>query len=132
MTLQLVATGTYSNGTTRDVSSTATWTSTKASVATIGATGLVSTVAIGSSTITATLGGVAGSATMMITPGPPVASVLHTFGLVASDGTGAATLIQASDGNFYGTAFFGGTNYDCTVPHVDSCGTVYRITPKWG
>ncbi len=42
-----------------------------------------------------------------------------------ADGTGPyAGLIQASDGNFYGTASYGGSTDFC-----GGCGTVFRITP---
>ena len=37
-----------------------------------------------------------------------------------------AALIQASDGNFYGTTFSGAANGNCT----DGCGTVFKITPS--
>jgi uncharacterized repeat protein (TIGR03803 family) len=36
-------------------------------------------------------------------------------------------LVQASDGNFYGTTFYGG-NLDCQPSY--GCGTVFRITPS--
>ena len=132
MTLQLVATGTYSDGTTRDVSSTSTWSSTKASVAEVSTAGLVSTVGIGSSTITAALGAVTGSATMTVTPGPATVSVLHTFGIPTSTSDGATpagTPIQASDGNFYGTTAEGGAYVDCDPRLGHGCGTVFKITP---
>jgi uncharacterized repeat protein (TIGR03803 family) len=119
-TLQLVATGTYSDGTTRDVSSTATWMSSKTSVAAISAAGLVSTVSIGAVTITATLDGVAGQAIMTVTPGPAIESTLYTFGTAApilEDPN--SPLLQASDGDFYGTTATGGANGN---------GTVYKIT----
>jgi uncharacterized repeat protein (TIGR03803 family) len=38
------------------------------------------------------------------------------------------SLIQATDGNFYGTALFGGTHGTCG-PGGDGCGTVYKVTP---
>ncbi len=38
------------------------------------------------------------------------------------------TLVQASDGNLYGTTEQGGTNPDC--PYEPGCGTVFKITPK--
>ncbi len=121
MTLQLVATGMYSDGTTRDISSMATWSSSKASVAAVSAVGLVSTVTIGTATITATLGGVEGSATMMVTPGPAIESILYTFGTVPPVFLAPnSPLFQGSDGNFYGTTSNGGANGD---------GTVYKITP---
>jgi len=38
-------------------------------------------------------------------------------------------LIQASDGNFYGTTFAGGTG-GCSNGVVPGCGTVFRLTPQ--
>lgn len=38
-------------------------------------------------------------------------------------------LIQASDGNFYGTTFAGGTG-GCSDGVVPGCGTVFRLTPQ--
>jgi len=47
---------------------------------------------------------------------------LYAFGGVASDGANPiAGLVQGSDGNFYGTTQFGGTN-------ACQCGTVFRIS----
>ena len=69
---QFIATGTYSDGTTQNLTTTASWTSTDLSKATIGtATGLAIGTGIGSSTITANVGGaggVNGSTTLTVTP----------------------------------------------------------------
>ena len=51
---QLIAIGTYSDGSSQDITSTVTWASSYPSVATINSAGLVTTVAQGTSTITAT------------------------------------------------------------------------------
>jgi uncharacterized repeat protein (TIGR03803 family) len=49
-------------------------------------------------------------------------TVLHTFPKVGSDGqTPYAGLIQGSDGNFYGTTYFGGGH---------GLGTVFKVTPS--
>jgi uncharacterized repeat protein (TIGR03803 family) len=39
-----------------------------------------------------------------------------------------AGLIQASNGNFYGTTLYGGASPTCTYP--DGCGTIFEITPS--
>jgi uncharacterized repeat protein (TIGR03803 family) len=52
-------------------------------------------------------------------------TTLHSFDL--TDGANPdAGLIQATDGNFYGTTYSGGANNNCTY---GTCGTVFKITP---
>jgi uncharacterized repeat protein (TIGR03803 family) len=41
----------------------------------------------------------------------------------------AASLIQAADGNFYGTAESGGNSGPCFVLDLEGCGTVFKVTP---
>lgn len=71
-TSQFKATGSYSNGTSQDVTATANWTSATTSVATIsntsGSIGVATGVAAGTSVITATLSGVSGTSTLTVTP----------------------------------------------------------------
>jgi len=50
-------------------------------------------------------------------------TTLHIFD--ETDGVGPTPLVQATDGNFYGTTFAGGANGNCT----EGCGTVFKITP---
>ena len=46
-----------------------------------------------------------------------------------TDGGGPmATLVQAADGNFYGTTLVGGAN-SCSAPYTDGCGTIFKISP---
>ena len=55
-------------------------------------------------------------------------TVLHNFTGTGAEGAGpSGTLIQAADGNFYGTAAFGGNGTGCSF---DECGTVYKMTPQ--
>ncbi|MBI5518416.1 MAG: Ig-like domain-containing protein [Deltaproteobacteria bacterium] len=67
----LRATGTYSDGTTTDLTTTVTWTSSDPMVADVsnaaGSQGQVTALAAGTSTITATLGDVRGSASVTVT-----------------------------------------------------------------
>ena len=66
--VQLAATATYADNTTQDVTTLATWSSASPSFATVGtATGLVTGVAIGSSSITASYNGFMNSATFNVT-----------------------------------------------------------------
>lgn len=53
-------------------------------------------------------------------------TTLHSFD--QSDGIGPGELIQAMDGNFYGTTAYGGAYNNCNTGI--SCGTVFKITPE--
>jgi hypothetical protein len=65
-TQQFNAIATYSDGSTKDLTSTVTWSSSIPSVATISSTGLASSVAVGQTTIQAAVGPVSGSTTMTV------------------------------------------------------------------
>jgi len=68
-TQQFVATGTYSDHSTQNLSAQVTWTSSAAGVATIASGGLATSVATGTTNVTATLGAV-GSAAVPLTVTP--------------------------------------------------------------
>ncbi len=55
-----------------------------------------------------------------VTPGGTL-TTLYNFGLVATDGSHPSALIQATDGNFYGTTSFGGPM---------NAGTIFMMTPS--
>jgi Cep192 domain 4/Bacterial Ig-like domain (group 2)/HYDIN/CFA65/VesB-like, Ig-like domain len=65
---QFTATGSYNDGTQRDLTTTATWSSSNPTVASISVTGRAATAAPGQSTISAALGSVSGSAVLTVTP----------------------------------------------------------------
>lgn len=65
---QFVATGTYSDASTQDISSIVAWSSFDTNVATIDADGLATGVDVGSSVITATSGLVSGNTTLTVDP----------------------------------------------------------------
>jgi uncharacterized protein YjdB len=66
-TQQFAATGTFADGTTQDITSQVTWISSNTSVATVSSSGLVTAVAVGTSTITASAGSISGSTPLTVT-----------------------------------------------------------------
>ncbi|HTD25004.1 MAG TPA: Ig-like domain-containing protein [Terriglobales bacterium] len=81
---QFTVTGTYTGGSTQDLTNTVNWTSSSTTVATINSSGLATTIAQGSTTIRAALGSVSDStaltvgsptlASVAVTPASPVAT----------------------------------------------------------
>ena len=65
--VQYVATGTYSDGSTQNLTTSVTWTSSNSGVATITSGGVASTLKVGGATITATSGGIVGSTSLNVT-----------------------------------------------------------------
>jgi len=71
---------------------------------------------------TTVLGGANGYGTVFKITTSGTLTTLHSFGSQPNDGAlPEAGLVQASDGNFYGTTYFGGSNGD---------GTVFKFTPS--
>lgn len=75
---QMTAMGTYSNGTTKDLTGAATWSSSSPSVATVAAGGMVTAVAGGSLSISAKMGNVSGAANLTVTVNVVLASIAVT------------------------------------------------------
>jgi len=82
-TQQFIATGTYTGGSTSDVSDSALWSSASPDVATINATGLATSQAGGQTIISASIGPISGSTTLTVTTVP----VPTNFRADISDGT---------------------------------------------
>jgi hypothetical protein len=71
--VQFTATGTYTDGSTANVSKLVNWSSSNPSIATVNTSGLASGVNLGTATITAASGGVSSAASLTITlPAPTV------------------------------------------------------------
>jgi len=96
-TQQFTATGTYSDGSTQNLSSRVTWTSSKTAVATVNTNGLATAATAGSTTISAALSGLTGSTTLTVQAVPLVmsttsmptgtVSVAYSATLLATGGT---------------------------------------------
>jgi len=67
-TQPLTATGTYSDGSTLNITNSVAWSTGNAGIATISTSGVASGTSVGSTTVTATLGSVSGSNTLTVTP----------------------------------------------------------------
>lgn len=87
--VQLTASGVFSNGSTTDVSTLVTWTTSAPGVADVGA-GLVRAAAVGSATITATLNGVRGTAAIVVSP----ATIVSLAVTPATSATGITGTVQ--------------------------------------
>ncbi len=84
---QFTATGTYSDSSTQNITSSVTWSSQTASVATITTGGMVTTAGTGTSSIKAVLGAVSGSATLTVTAATLVSIAVTAPSLSIAKGT---------------------------------------------
>jgi hypothetical protein len=93
-TKQFTATGIYTDNSTKDLTSSVTWSSSSTSIATIGTDGKAIAVNVGQTTITATLaGGTTGSTKFIVTDRPKViAGVANSPG--SANGSGSAALFN--------------------------------------
>jgi trimeric autotransporter adhesin len=92
LTAQFKATGTYSDASNADITSAVAWASGTPGVATINASGLATTKAQGSTSITATSGSVTGSATLAVDP----AALLSIAVRAATVQLGSTTQMKAT------------------------------------
>jgi uncharacterized protein YjdB len=77
-TAPFTCTVTYSDGSTKDVSSTATWVSSNTSVLTVSSTGVVTAIATGTAVVEATYQGIEGTIALTVTGGVTISSVAVT------------------------------------------------------
>ncbi|HTC95885.1 MAG TPA: Ig-like domain-containing protein [Terriglobales bacterium] len=104
---QFTATGTYTNNAQIDITNSVTWASSDMTKATIGNTGLAATLAQGSTTISAALGGKTGASTLTI--GPAVVNQVQV------SPHGAGTIALGNTFQFTATAYFtDGSTLDVT------------------
>jgi uncharacterized protein YjdB len=131
-TQQFSATGTYSDGSTRDLSSLVTWSSSSIVTATVDVHGLVTSIAAGTTTITATLGSV--TQTFTITVSTPTISDIFVSpdGLTEPIGVSQQYTATADYSDGSSSDLSSGITWVSSVPAVatvDSSGVVITVGP---
>jgi hypothetical protein len=130
-TQQLTATEIFANGSTQDVTTVATWTSSTPSVASVGSsTGLATGVSGGSATISATVGSITGTTLLSVVPG----IWISTGSMVTARHAHTATLL--SNGNVLAAGGFGfnGTGNGSEsgyTPYFSSAEIYYATAGTW-
>jgi N-acetylneuraminic acid mutarotase len=74
-TLQLVATGNYTDGSTQNLTSSSSWTSSSSGVLGVSTSGLATAGSVGEATITATSGSISGTVVLIVTSGTTQANL---------------------------------------------------------
>jgi uncharacterized protein YjdB len=100
--IQLTATGSYSDGTTQDISSFVTWSSSSSGVASITGSGVAAALAPGATLVTAAMGSISGATTVTVTPAV-LQSIAVTPVTVSIPATGSQQFVAKgsySDGTF--------------------------------
>jgi hypothetical protein len=120
VTKQFTASGTYSDGTSHDITTQVTWSSSNTSVATVNSSGLATAVGAGTATITATSGSISGNTTLTVTPAGTI-SLAWDPPTTNADGSPLTDL--AGYKIYYGTAF-GTYDHSIDVGNV----TTYTLT----
>jgi len=124
LTQQFAVTGTFSDASTQDVTLNATWASTDTTVATVsdaaGSKGLAQSLAIGSTQISATFGGISNTASLTVT-----APVLQSIAV----STTTPSLLSLTSGTFQASGVYSdGTSVDVTSQVAWSSGNTSIAT----
>jgi hypothetical protein len=130
VTQQFTATGRYSDGSTADLTSSSVWSSSNSAVATIDATGRAATVGVGTATMTATVGSVSGSASLVVAA-PELVSVTVSPGSAAVPKgatlqfTAVGTYTDGATSDLSSSATWSSTN--TAVAAVDGSGRITAL-----
>jgi uncharacterized protein YjdB len=131
-TQQFTATGTYSDGSTRDLSSLVTWSSSSTVTATVDVNGLVTSIAAGSTTITATLGSVMQTFTFTVST-PTISDIfVSPDGLTEPIGVSQQYTATADYSDGSSSDLSSGVTWASSAPAVatvDSSGVVTTVGP---
>src|SRR3989441_321433 len=135
-TQQFTATGTFSDGSTQDLTTSVTWASSLTAVATIsnttGSQGRATAVGTGSTTISATSGSVSGSTVLTVTGGGGGAPISFVQANASTNDAAAATIAQAfatanTAGNLIVVAVSWGDNAAPSIRATDTLGNTYAV-----
>jgi len=122
---QLTATATFGDGTTSDITSQVTWSTSPMGIAAVSATGALSALMPGATMVGASLYGVSGTLPITVTPSPTVTNVSPNSGPTTGGGTVTITGTDFATGDTvdFGTTpsssvtVSGSTSISATVPH---------------
>jgi hypothetical protein len=131
LTVQLTATGMFTDLSTVDLTASATWQSGDVAVATFGSpAGKVTTKSVGTSAISATFGGVVGTTLFTVTA-PALQGIQVTGGAISVNSTtqfhATGYYSDASSGDITLSVMW--TSNDTTVVSIDQTGLAYGATP---
>jgi 6-phosphogluconolactonase (cycloisomerase 2 family) len=133
--LQYAATALFSDGSTKDASSTATWTSSSTSVATISSTGLATGIGLGTTNIGATFSGVSAQSepllvdqlnSITISPSPVTAPLGSTVQFTA---IGNFTFASGGTSNLDVSSQVTWASSNTAVATVDNTGNATAVSP---
>ncbi len=118
LSTQFTATGTYTDGTVKDITTAVFWNSSNTAAATINTSGLALAVSAGTATISASTGSVSSSTTLTVANYIVSGTVnyLAAGSSVVLQNNGADNITVAADGTFvFNTPLASGTSYNVTV-----------------
>ncbi|MBI2869173.1 MAG: Ig-like domain-containing protein, partial [Chloroflexi bacterium] len=129
--VQFAATGTYTDGSTRDITGTVTWSSDNTTVASISAGGLAAAAAEGTSIIGAASGGVTGTTTMTVTPATLTGIAVTPAGSSVAAGritqlTATGTFSDTSTADITGMVTW--TSLNSSVATINNTGLATGVT----
>jgi hypothetical protein len=131
---QLTATGIYSDGSNRQLTAAATWTSSNISVANVGSGGIAMGASVGNTIVSAVFGSITGSTALMVSP-----SVLQSIAVTPMNGSLPAGSLQQftatgiySDGTTVDvTSLASWISSDSAAAVINSSGLATGVTSGW-
>ena len=122
---QLTATGTYNDGTHKNITSSVAWSSSAPSFATVDTKGLVTGVGLGTSNLTATSGSISGSTSLTVNSANVVSLKIQPADSSISNGTTAqlAALVTFNDGSTLNVTTTPGVSWNSSNSGVATIGS---------